>query len=62
MNCFDYPIDTKTLLRKKKQIKRQLLSTSDKFIEKKIAILGGSTTDEIVDQLELFLLNYGIKA
>ena len=32
------------------------------FVEKKIAILGGSTTDEITDQLELFLLNYGIRA
>ena len=32
------------------------------WIEKRIAILGGSTTNEITDQLELFLLHYGIKA
>lgn len=59
---FDYPINTKMLLRKKKQIKRQLLEGGTAFLEKRIAILGGSTTDEIADQLELFLLNYGIKA
>lgn len=58
---FDYPIDTKMLLRKKRQIKRKLLDNNTDFIEKNIAILGGSTTDEIADQLELFLLNYGIK-
>lgn len=58
---FDYPIDTKMLLRKKKKIKRELLESGKPFIEKRIAILGGSTTDEIADQLELFLLNYGIK-
>ena len=58
---FNYPLDSKTLLRKKIQIKKELLSNSSNFIEKRIAVLGGSTTNEIVDQLELFLLNYGIK-
>lgn len=61
MSVFDYPIDTKNLLRKKKSIKRELQESGSNFIEKRIAILGGSTTDEIADQLELFLLNYGIK-
>ncbi|MCM1264207.1 MAG: HAD-IIIC family phosphatase [Butyrivibrio sp.] len=32
------------------------------MIEKKIAVLGGSTTNELVDQMELFLLSHGIKA
>ena len=59
--CFEYPVDSKTLLRKKGRIKRSLLASSEPFIEKRIAVLGGSTTNEIVDQLELFLLNYGIK-
>ena len=62
MMYFDYPLDTKNLLRKKRQIKRQLLENNSEMIEKRIAVLGGSTTDEVVDQLELFLLNYGIKA
>ncbi|MER2149030.1 MAG: HAD-IIIC family phosphatase [Ruminococcus sp.] len=61
MNSFVYPLDTKTLLRKKLRIKKELLSQNISFIKKRIAVLGGSTTNEIVDQLELFLLNYGIK-
>lgn len=59
---FEYPIDEKTLIRKKKSIKRELLAANTSFVEKKIAILGGSTTDEIKDQLEIFLLYHGIKA
>ena len=31
------------------------------FVEKRIAILGGGTTNDIKNVLELFLLNYGIK-
>ncbi len=62
MGYFDYPIDAKTLLRKKKRIKRELIEAGSRFIKKRVAILGGSTTDEVADQLELFLLNYGIEA
>lgn len=61
MNFLNYPIDSKLLLRKKLKIKKELLSRNANFIEKRIAILGGSTTNEIADQLELFLLGYGIK-
>lgn len=61
MAYFNYPIDSKMLLRKKIKIKKELLSKNGNFIEKRIAVLGGSTTNEIIDQLELFLLNYGIK-
>lgn len=59
---FNYPLDTKYLLRKKRQIKKKLLASEITFVEKKVAILGGSTTNEIADQLEIFLLRYGIKA
>ncbi len=59
MDCFNYPFDTKTLLRKKRQLKTELLPQAT--LSKKIAVLGGSTTNEVVDMLELFLLNYGIK-
>ena len=61
MDCFNYPLGSKMLLRKKIRIKKELLDTNTCFTEKRIAVLGGSTTNEIVDQLELFLLNYGIK-
>lgn len=60
MYNFDYPLDTKILKRKKAAIKRELLQQSG-LIEKKIAVLGGSTTNDVVDMLELFLLYYGIK-
>jgi FkbH-like protein len=60
-SIFNYPIESNVLLRKKIKIKKELLANGKNFIEKRIAVLGGSTTNEIVDQLELFLLNYGIK-
>jgi len=61
LDYFEYPLNTKKLLRKKLAIKKELLSQNTSFIEKRIAVLGGSTTKEIVDQLDLFLLSYGIK-
>ena len=60
MKCFNYPVDAKTLLRKKHQIKRDILIENKEWVKKKIAVLGGSTTDEIIDQIELFLLHHGI--
>src|SRR4051812_7184644 len=57
---FDYPLDTGYLLRKKRSIKKELLK-KENFINKKVGILGGSTTSEIKEMLELFLLNEGIK-
>ncbi len=56
----NYPLKHHTLLRKKKSIKKELLEKGD-FMEKNIAILGGSTTAEIKNILELFLLDRGIK-
>ena len=61
MDFFNYPLDTKILLRKKNKIRKELMQTGRVWIEKKIAVLGGSTTNEVVDQLTLFLLNEGIK-
>ena len=58
-NNITYPIDPRTLLRKKKAIKRAL-SVQSGLLKKNIAILGGSTTAEIKDMLEIFLLNRGI--
>jgi FkbH-like protein len=56
----EYPLDIDKLLRKKKSIKKELLNKKN-LAEKNIAILGGSTTSEIINILELFLLGSGIK-
>jgi len=62
MKELEYPFDSDYILSKKKKIKRELLSQDTKFIEKRIAVLGGSTTNDVVALLDLFLLNSGIKA
>lgn len=56
-----YPFDSKFILRKRRALKKQLLADGTTRIKKKIAVLGGSTTDDIVSSLELFLLNFGIE-
>lgn len=61
MKELEYPFDSRYLIKKKKSIKRELLSEDRQFVEKKIAVLGGSTTHDIAAILELFLLNVGIK-
>lgn len=62
MKELEYPFDPEMLIKKKKSLKKQLLQVDkSSFIEKKIAILGGETTQNIKLVLELFLLNYGIK-
>lgn len=61
-SIFTYPYDNDLLMRKQKKIKRMLLEREDiSYIEKRIAILNGSTTDDIRNILELFLLQSGIK-
>ncbi len=61
MKELEYPFDARYLIKKKKSLKRQLLAEDTKYIDKKIAVLGGSTTHDIVAMLELFLLNFGIR-
>ena len=62
MKQLEYPFDPDYILRKKKAIRRELLAREGvQYIEKKIAILGGSTTSDIKQILELFLLDYGIR-
>ena len=55
-----YPFDSRTLRRKRVSIRKELLLSQD-FIDKRIAVLGGSTTHDIVEMLELFLLDNGIR-
>ena len=56
----EFPLNVKYILRKKKYIKREL-SKQNNLIQKNIAILGGSSTSEIANILEIFLLKNGIK-
>jgi len=56
-----YPFDADYILKKKKSIRKQLLLDTNGMIEKRVAILGGSTTSNIKLILELFLLDNGIK-
>lgn len=60
-NPFIYPFDSAYILSKKKKLRRELLADGSARITKNIAILGGSTTNDIKLVLELFLLNYGIE-
>ena len=55
-----YPFDPKLIMRKKKALKRELEGAGS-FVDKRIAVLGGSTTHDIVEMMELFLLDNGIK-
>lgn len=59
-NLLRYPFDPHVLLKKKRVIRRSLLEGKMRMT-KRIAILGGSTTAEIRDMLELFLLYHGIR-
>ena len=63
MKELEYPFDAETILAKKKKLRRQLLENAGggAFLNKRIAILGGSTTSDIKLMLELFLLNQGIR-
>ena len=57
----EYPFDAALILKKKKGIRRELQKEEKEYVRKNIAILGGSTTSEVKDILELFLLDYGIE-
>lgn len=60
MRELEMPFDAEGILKKKRAIKKQLQENSISNIPIKVAILGGSTTKEIRNILELFLMNYGI--
>lgn len=61
MNIFSYPFDSDYILQKKKRLKKTLLSKEVPRTKVNIAVLGGSTTDDIITILELFLLNYELE-
>lgn len=61
MKELTYPFDGMDILRRRKKLRRAIISDGTVRIKKKIAVLGGSTTEHIVSALELFLLNSGIE-
>lgn len=61
MKELEYPFWPEYILKKRKSIKKRLLGEDGQGrITKRIAILGGSTTHDVKEMLELFLLNVGI--
>jgi FkbH-like protein len=56
-----YPFDSERILAQRKRIRRELLEQGSEWLDKRLAILGGSTTHDIRDVLELFLLSHGIR-
>ena len=56
----NFPLDAQMLMRKKRTLRRELLARGG-FVDKRIAVLGGSTTHDIIEIMELFLLDSGIK-
>lgn len=61
MTELEYPFDAAYIIQKRKSLRRALLADGSPRVQKKIAVLGGSTTSDIVKTMELFLLNTGIE-
>lgn len=61
MKELEHPFDARQILSRKKKIKRTLLSSGVNYTDVRVAVLGGSTTNDIIQIMELFLLNYGLK-
>ncbi len=60
MDILKYPFKSNEILKNRKMIKKELLADGSRRLDKRIAVLGGSTVTDIVAVLELFLLDYGI--
>lgn len=56
-----FPYDNDLLLRRQKSLRRSLAAHAESFVEKRIAILGGSTTETVKNMLEIFLLHAEIR-
>lgn len=61
MKELEYPFESDVILSSRKRLRRTLLGDGQKRINKKIAVLGGSTTSDVIKTAELFLLNDGIE-
>lgn len=61
MKDLEYPFDCEVLIKKRKKIKHELLDKGDFTKTINIAVLGGETTRDICEFIEIFLMNYGFK-
>ncbi len=61
MKELNYPFDSRYIIKYKKKIKKNLINENASRIKKKIAFLCGSTANDIISSLELFLMNFGIE-
>ena len=61
MRELEYPFDSEMILQNRRKLRKALLADGSARIKKNIAVLGGSTTHDIIAALELFLLNHGIE-
>ncbi len=61
MNELEYPLTLPISFRSAAPSARHCSQTARCACKKRIAVLGGSTTSDIVKTLELFLLNAGIE-
>ena len=61
MSKTDFPFDFDALTAHRKRTRRELLADGTKRIKKNIAVLGGSTTNDFIKTLEVFLLSEGIE-
>jgi FkbH-like protein len=59
-NAMRFPITAAEILRKRQSLKKELLGQTN-LTPTRIAILGGSTTAEVKNMLELFLLAQGVQ-
>ena len=59
-NLFSYPFNASNLMRSKSKIKEELSQIAER--EVRIFVLSGSTTAELTNFIELFLLHFGIKS
>lgn len=66
MTVLEYPFDEKEIYQKRRKIKKSLLQEitqrKDKADVIKLAILGGATTNDVSECIEIFLLKNGIQA
>ena len=61
MRELEYPFDSELIQQNRRKLKKALLADGSTRLKKNIAVLGGSTTHDIIAALELFLLNQGIE-
>ena len=60
IESLNYPFDTKAILRKRRSIRKELSLQKD-LKDIRVAVLGGSTTSDILNFVEIFLLNTGFR-